>query len=196
MDAHNRAGIRFAWRGNSLLVLDLEGLAGEHPLTGYFFRQTRFLSTLRLAINDEAPFLCSVAEVSNAVHEIERSGGIALAVTTDVSDYDQVEPELAVQVLLYAAEHYVRDAYVGGKFLAVADKAASNLHAPLAYDGGVRGEFLRNARHRCLYPSAAMHGGAQWLTFTALALLGWSFARRTSGQVDSYSSRALAWPRG
>jgi glycogen debranching enzyme len=38
-------------------------------LTGWYFRQTRFLSRLRLTIEGEAPFPCSLAEV--APHELE-----------------------------------------------------------------------------------------------------------------------------
>ena len=43
--------ILFAWRGLSLLITDPRGECGpEHPLTGYYFRETRFLSTFRLEV--------------------------------------------------------------------------------------------------------------------------------------------------
>lgn len=82
MDAHNRPSIRSAWCGNSLLVLDVAGRAGEHPLTGFFFRQTRFLSTLQFTLNGDSPYLCSLAEPAPAILEltyiyppVEKGGG-------------------------------------------------------------------------------------------------------------------------
>lgn len=67
--AHVRPDIRYAWRGASGLVVDLQGHAGEHTLTGFYFRQTRFLRVLRLELNGESPYRCSLAEV--APHELE-----------------------------------------------------------------------------------------------------------------------------
>ncbi|MBA2245256.1 MAG: hypothetical protein H0W11_09890, partial [Gemmatimonadetes bacterium] len=61
--AHNRPDIRYAWRGPSLLVVDTEGRVGAEYLTGFFFRETRYLSELRLLLNGEAPFPCSIAQV-------------------------------------------------------------------------------------------------------------------------------------
>lgn len=63
--AYNRPGIRQAWRGPSLLVLDDRGRAGSGPgpLTGFFHRETRYLSALRLTVQGEEPVPCSVAEV-------------------------------------------------------------------------------------------------------------------------------------
>jgi glycogen debranching enzyme len=49
----------YAWKGPSLLVTDTRGdCGGLEPLTGYYFRETRFLRTLKLEINGEAPWLC------------------------------------------------------------------------------------------------------------------------------------------
>ncbi len=59
--AHIRPGIRYAWCGPSLLVLDDRGRAGLEPLTGFYFRETRYLSGLALQINGKDPFPCSVA---------------------------------------------------------------------------------------------------------------------------------------
>jgi glycogen debranching enzyme len=63
-------------------VLDQAGRAGAHPLTGFFFRQTRFLRELRFEIEGEAPFPCSIAEVApdllettGIFPEVERGGG-------------------------------------------------------------------------------------------------------------------------
>ena len=62
--ARIRPEIRYAWRGPSVLILDNEGRSGTDPLTGFFFRETRYLHNLKLTLNGEAPFLCSVAEAS------------------------------------------------------------------------------------------------------------------------------------
>lgn len=74
--AHTRPGLRMAWRGPSLVLLDSEGRAepgraGASPLLGYYFRETRHLSALALLIDGEVPFPCSVAEV--APHALELS---------------------------------------------------------------------------------------------------------------------------
>ncbi len=64
--ANQRIGLRSAWCGPSLLTLDADGWAGRHALTGYWFRQTRFLHTLRLDIDGDAPYPCSLAEAEPA----------------------------------------------------------------------------------------------------------------------------------
>lgn len=51
--AANRPEIRYAWCGPAALVIDTEGSAGAHHLTGFFFRQCRFLKDLRLDIRGE-----------------------------------------------------------------------------------------------------------------------------------------------
>jgi glycogen debranching enzyme len=68
--ASNRPEIRMAWRGPSLLVLDTQGGAGTHqPLSGFFFRETRYLDRFRFLINQEEPVCASVAEVASNVLE-------------------------------------------------------------------------------------------------------------------------------
>jgi glycogen debranching enzyme len=57
-----RTATRCAWRGPSLLVLDTDGWAGRHGLTGYYFREARFLRTLRLELFGERPYLCSLSD--------------------------------------------------------------------------------------------------------------------------------------
>jgi hypothetical protein len=44
--AENRPDMRYVWRGPSLLVVEPHGWAGAHPLTGWYFRQCRFLKEL------------------------------------------------------------------------------------------------------------------------------------------------------
>jgi glycogen debranching enzyme len=62
-------------------VVDPEGQAGGHDLTGYFFRQTRFLRDLRLEVDGTAPYLCSLAETGSNelefayIHPPVRAGG-------------------------------------------------------------------------------------------------------------------------
>jgi glycogen debranching enzyme len=80
--AHNRPEILYAWRGPSVLTVDSRGRCGREHLTGYFFRETRYLRELGLHINGEEPFLCSVAEAGPNVLEfsyiyppVESQGG-------------------------------------------------------------------------------------------------------------------------
>jgi glycogen debranching enzyme len=57
-----RPGQLYAWKGPSLLLVDTLGECGEREsLSGYYFRETRFLQTLRLEINGRAPWTCEAA---------------------------------------------------------------------------------------------------------------------------------------
>ena len=75
--------ILYAWRGPSLLIVSLRGeCSSERPLSGFYFREARFLRTLRLEINGERPWLCEAASIDpeslafNFVHpEIKTPGG-------------------------------------------------------------------------------------------------------------------------
>jgi len=67
--AQNRSEIIYAWRGPSLLVVDNQGNAGKPHQSGFFFREARYLSELRLEIQGESPFPCSLAAV--AANEME-----------------------------------------------------------------------------------------------------------------------------
>lgn len=59
-----RVGERRAWRGQSLLVTDERGECGDSlSLTGFYFREARFLRTLQFRINGEEPWLCEDAEI-------------------------------------------------------------------------------------------------------------------------------------
>ncbi|MGH7713538.1 MAG: glycogen debranching N-terminal domain-containing protein, partial [Gemmatimonadaceae bacterium] len=54
-----------AWCGPALLVLNRHAgaiAAVENPMTGFFFREARHLSTLRFEINGSAPWLCEIAQ--------------------------------------------------------------------------------------------------------------------------------------
>ena len=78
-----RPGLLYAWKGPSLLITDSRGECGPATrLSGYYFREARFLSTLRLEINGDAPWLCEAAAIDpetlalNYVHpELTEPGG-------------------------------------------------------------------------------------------------------------------------
>lgn len=53
-----------AWKGASLLIVRTNGECSDgEPLSGYYFREARFLKTLRLTIDGETPRLCETASV-------------------------------------------------------------------------------------------------------------------------------------
>src|SRR5687768_5520192 len=81
-EATIRPDVRYAWRGPSILIVEPDGWAGGHSLTGYYFRQTRFLKQLRFVVRGESPYPCSAAAVApNALEltyihpEVEAGGG-------------------------------------------------------------------------------------------------------------------------
>src|SRR3954467_1109127 len=54
-----------AWTGPSLLVVTRDGeCRHEEPLSGYYFREARFLSSFRLTVDRETPWLCEAASLS------------------------------------------------------------------------------------------------------------------------------------
>ena len=54
-----RPGQLYIWKGPSLLLVDERGDCGEREqLSGYYFREARFLRTLRLEVNGRSPWLC------------------------------------------------------------------------------------------------------------------------------------------
>lgn len=57
-----RPDIVYAWNGPSVLITNCRGeCTDDLTLTGFYFRETRYLATLRLEINGEPPWLCEVA---------------------------------------------------------------------------------------------------------------------------------------
>src|SRR5207237_6154949 len=57
-----------AWKGPSLLVVTTDGECGNaEPLSGYYFREARFLNTLRLTLDRQTPWLCEAASASPSV---------------------------------------------------------------------------------------------------------------------------------
>ena len=60
-----RPGILYAWNGPCLFIVTTRGDSGTHePLSGFYFREARFLRTCRLELDGEPPWLCEAAAVS------------------------------------------------------------------------------------------------------------------------------------
>ena len=58
----------YAWKGPSLFIVDERGDCGDHaPLTGFYYREARFLSRLRLELNGVAPWLCESSALEPAI---------------------------------------------------------------------------------------------------------------------------------
>lgn len=78
-----RSHERHAWHGQSLLITDQRGdCDDENSLTGYYFRETRYLRALRFEIDGQQPWLCESASAEpeslhfNYVHpELTEFGG-------------------------------------------------------------------------------------------------------------------------
>ena len=78
-----RPAALYAWKGPSLLVTNTRGNCGpDQGLSGYYFREARFLSTCRLQINGREPWLCEAAAIdpdrlafSYTFPEVARYGG-------------------------------------------------------------------------------------------------------------------------
>src|SRR5215218_8810307 len=57
-----RPDILYVWKGPSLLIVNTRGECGpDQPLSGFYFREARFLRTLSLEINGQRPWLCESA---------------------------------------------------------------------------------------------------------------------------------------
>src|SRR5215831_19481522 len=66
MQARIRGDEWHAWIGASLLITDLRGSCGTAPLSGYYFRETRHLSRIRLLVDGEPLWPCEAAQPSPA----------------------------------------------------------------------------------------------------------------------------------
>jgi glycogen debranching enzyme len=86
-----RPEILYAWNGPTLLIVNTRGECGsDQALSGFYFREARFLRTLRLEINGEPPWLCEAAAIDprslklTFVHpEIKEPGGGGTGHSTD-----------------------------------------------------------------------------------------------------------------
>lgn len=61
-EAHTSTHGRHAWCGPSVLAVAPDGWCGAEPVTGYFFREARHLSLLRLELFGETPVHASTVE--------------------------------------------------------------------------------------------------------------------------------------
>jgi hypothetical protein len=117
------------------------------------------------------------------------------------------EPELAAEIILKAAEKGKRDLFVGGagKLYSVLERinprlldveqnmrgfrsqqtdwppatGDNNLHAPMTYDGGVRGEFSDKAKRRSAYQSTVLHPVATYGLLVGLGAALYLARKRT-----------------
>lgn len=88
--------VHYAWHGPSMLITTLSGSCAEsHRLTGYYFREARHLSTLRLEVNGTEPWLCADAVTSQrqidfvfSYPELTRFGGGGTDVADDATWFD------------------------------------------------------------------------------------------------------------
>ena len=57
--------IAYAWHGPSFLIVNMRGECGrDQVLSGFYFRETRYLRTLRLLLNGEPPWLCDIGQAA------------------------------------------------------------------------------------------------------------------------------------
>ncbi|MGH7649578.1 MAG: glycogen debranching N-terminal domain-containing protein [Gemmatimonadaceae bacterium] len=95
--SHVLADARYAWYGPSLLIATARGECNDsHPLSGYYFREARHLSVLRLEVNGGAPWLCSDGITSQhqldfvyVYPEMTQFGGGGTDVGQDASTRDE-----------------------------------------------------------------------------------------------------------
>ena len=59
--AQVRADTLYAWYGPSLVVTTPRGECGEHPLSGFYYREARVVRTLRFEFNGARPWLAEAA---------------------------------------------------------------------------------------------------------------------------------------
>jgi glycogen debranching enzyme len=105
-----RAGILYAWHGPSLLIVRDDGTTGPpHSLCGFYHREARFLSHLRLTVNETEPWLCECAAVQPDLlaftfvyPEITAPGGGGTGQSDDEEHLDaHGTPERALNILLH-----------------------------------------------------------------------------------------------
>ena len=107
--AQVRPEILYAWKGASLLIVTPRGDCGEdQTLSGFYYREARYLRTLRLELNGTPPWLCETAAVApdelmlTYVHpEIREPGGGGTGQSGDEEERDdQGIPVRALDVRL------------------------------------------------------------------------------------------------
>jgi glycogen debranching enzyme len=65
LTVHVRPDVLYAWKGSSLLIVNTRGECGDGlDLSGYYYREARFLRTLRFEINGRRPWPCEAADLA------------------------------------------------------------------------------------------------------------------------------------
>ena len=111
--AQVRGDILYAWKGPSLIVTTPRGdCGGDHPLTGFYYREARVLRVLRLEINGARPWLAEAAasapdrlEFTYVHPEISEYGGGGTGQAGDeegVDDHGLPERSLAMHLTFIA----------------------------------------------------------------------------------------------
>ena len=131
----------YAWSGPSLLVVNTRGECGEDQrLSGYYYRETRFLRTLQLRVNGHIPWPCEASSaapdtlVFTYVHPEITSpsgGGTGQAGDEENTDSDGV-PERAIDIRV---TYTVRAGWLDVRTV-VANRARKPLHLSVAWTTG------------------------------------------------------------
>jgi len=131
----------YAWSGPSLLVVNTQGgCAEDQRLSGYYFRETRFLRTLQLRINGHTPWPCEATSIApdtlafTYVHpEITNptGGGTGQAGDEENTDRDGV-PERAIDIRVI---YVVRPGWLDVRAV-VANRARKPLHLTIGWTIG------------------------------------------------------------
>ncbi|MGH7615743.1 MAG: glycogen debranching N-terminal domain-containing protein [Gemmatimonadaceae bacterium] len=104
-----RSQQRYAWHGQSLLITNLHGECdADLPISGFYFREARFLRRLCFRINDTVPWLCEDAVISPrellfayAFPEVARYGGGGTGQSQDETPVDDHGlPQRAIDIRL------------------------------------------------------------------------------------------------
>ena len=104
-----RSNERYAWHGQSLLITDVNGECDDAaPISGFYFREARFLRRLALRINGTAPWLCEDAVISQrellfayTFPEVARYGGGGTGQSEDETPLDDHGlPQRAIDIRL------------------------------------------------------------------------------------------------
>ncbi len=139
-----RPDMLYAWSGPSLLVVNTRGeCADDQRLSGYYFREARFVRTLQLRINGHAPWPCEAVSVSPdtlaftyVYPEITEpsGGGTGQAGDEETTDRDGI-PERSIDIrVTYTVRAGCLDVSA-----TLANRARHALHLSLSWEVG--GDF-------------------------------------------------------
>ena len=156
-----RPDVLYAWKGPSLLITSTRGDCGaSQNLTGYYFREARFLQTLRLTVNGEAPWLCEAAAerpdrlTFNFVHpEITNPGGGGTGQSGDEEVVNAAGiPERSLDISL----SYQIEIAALQVVLTIANRARQQIDVELAWDLGADYADIQEAQSGRREQSAAV----------------------------------------